>query len=68
MGHQGFASRTPTRKRNQDKHREEGKCLLCSRKVKKGRTRCEYHLKYQREHRRDKKTQGKRNRESGQRK
>lgn len=44
MGHQGFASRTRTKKRFKDKHKSLGLCVECSNKAKKNRTRCKFHL------------------------
>lgn len=46
MGHSGFKGRTAVNKRNKDKHTKMGLCRLCSRKAKKGRLHCEYHLEY----------------------
>ena len=53
MGHQGFRSRTITKKRHRDKHRENGLCSNCSKQVEKGKRLCEYHLKYDRDRQRE---------------
>lgn len=45
MGHSGLISRTTVRKRNIDKHRENGICTKCSSKVSYGHSMCEKHLK-----------------------
>ena len=46
MGHQGFESRTITRKRNKNKHKINGLCIYCSKKVEKNKVMCKHHLDY----------------------
>ncbi len=48
MGHTGFKGLTEQRKRYYNKHKKLGLCVNCSKKAKKGRVRCEYHLKIER--------------------
>lgn len=49
-GHQGFQSRTGTRKRNKLKHKKMGLCVYCSQKAVEGQVYCEKHREYHREY------------------
>lgn len=40
----GLFSANECRKRNQQKHRDNGLCVDCSKKVQDGRKYCKYHL------------------------
>jgi hypothetical protein len=50
MAHQGFVSRTVTRRRNIQKHKEKGLCVCCSKKTTEGRMKCEQCLERDREY------------------
>jgi len=58
MGHVGYISSTKVRRRNKDRHTEQGLCRMCSRKTNEGRLHCEYHLNLAKEYK--KKRGGKR--------
>ncbi len=45
----GTKQRTENRKRNRDKHKEEGLCPYCIEKVEKDKSLCKYHLNYRKE-------------------
>ena len=49
MGHQGFASRTRTKRRYQNKHIELGLCKRCNKKALKGHKLCAYHIRKEKE-------------------